>query len=303
MALSVGIHDISPEEYHADPCEEVSLSHSGIVTLLNETPAHFAARNPRLTEWPDLLRRSTAAQDLGSIVHSLILGKGAEFCVMDPSDFLNDDGKTPSKTFGSKAAKAAKEDAESKGLIVINRATNAAAIAVAEAAAKKLRERFGEWPIGESEVAGIWKRQTEHGEIWCRLLSDKWIHRYATCIDFKSTSKSISDEDLRRSIAATGNDIQAAWYLEGLNTIHPELAGLTQFLFVFIEVEPPYEPRVIKLTESWLTRARYRIDRAANLFADCLRKNEWPAWPGDTSLNAPGYLETQWEAAELLEAM
>lgn len=299
MILDPGLHEIPVEDYHLDPCG-ISLSHSGIVTLLNETPAHFAARHPKLSQWPDHIRESTKAQDLGSIVHSLILGKGAEYKVIDLSNFRNKDGST-AKTFGNAEAKRAKEEAEGNGFIVIDGETFMQAQAIAGSAIEALTKRFGGWPIGQSEVTGIWRRQTAHGEILCRMLMDHWSHRTVTILDVKTSGKSLGDEDLSRSMASMGNDIQAAFYLEGINTLFPELAGLTQFVFAYVETEPPYACRFVTIRESWLTRARFRVDRAANLFAECLKKDVWPAWSGDVALSAPGYLESKWEQEELQE--
>jgi hypothetical protein len=73
-------------------------------------------------------------------------------------------------------------------------------------------------------------------------------------------------------------------------------------VFAFVEFEPPYASRFVKITESWMTRARFRIDRAANLFAKCLRANEWPGYPhAELTLSAPSWLESKWENAELEE--
>lgn len=284
----LGIHDIDVEAYHRDElCPEVSLSSSGIRTLLNETPAHFAARNPRLTSWPDLVETPSREQDLGSVIHSLLLGKGAAFDVVDFDDWRK------------KEAQMMRDASRASGKIPMLRKTYANALQVAEKAAEHLTYLFHAWPIGQSERTMIWQRKTVHGPIWCRALVDH-MSEGAQLIDLKTTSRSIGDEDLKRKIAQDGGDIQAAWYTEGLATLFPELAGRVKFTFIFIEVEPPFLPRPITLSENWLTRARFRIDRAADIFAKCLREDKWPGWPTElTTLSAPTYLETKWETEEL----
>lgn len=290
----VGLHDLPVDEYHRDELtSEPALSASGIRTLLNATPAHFKARNPRLTDWPERIEEPTKAQDLGTVVHKLILGKGHEFEVADET--ITD--------FRTKAAQQWRDQVRLAGQIPILKTTYRDALQISNAATKALTERFGGWPIGESEVTGIWQRETPYGPIWCRMLMDHWSRKACTILDIKTTSKGISDDELRKKIANDGGDIQAAWYASGAETIFPELAGLVQFKFIFVEVEPPLCVRPIGLSESWLTRARFRIDRAANDFAKCLKSGEFPGYPAaETQLSAPTYLETKWEAEELESA-
>jgi hypothetical protein len=287
--LGQGLHlDINPMEYHADTLTpEPALSSSGIRTLLTSTPAHFRARNARLSPW-DVKNESTDAQSLGTVIHRLILGRGGEFVVL--SGF--DDWRT-------KAAQIQRKDAIERGLVPILEKTHDQAQRIAGYGIEALRERFGGWPIGESEVVGIWRAETENGPVWKRMLIDHWSERAVTVLDVKTTARPIADEDLARKFATEGGDIQAAHYTEGISTIFPKFAGLVQFQFVVIEVEPPFAVRFVKLNESWLTRARFRTERASNLFAECIKNDRWPAWTDDVSLSAPSYLETKWEYEEL----
>lgn len=304
----IGLHDFSPEMYHADPCPAPSLSSSGIRTLLEQTPAHFAALHPKLTRWPEYARPSTRAQDLGTVVHRLVLGKGCDVRMIDLADFRNKDGSV-AQTFGNADAKRAKAQAEADGAIVVDRPTFEQAEAIAAHAIDRLRKKFGGWPIGDSEVTGIWQRQTDHGPIWCRMLMDHVSRRTCTVIDLKTTGRCVGNDELAKKLAGDGADIQAVHYLDGITTLFPksaegsDLRGLWQFVFVVVEVEPPYDVRIKPLTENWLTRARFRVERASNRFAECLQKNEWPGWPDDGPLQPPPYLATKWEAEELEEAV
>lgn len=294
--VAPGIYDWPVDYYHSDPCPEVSLSSSGINTLLNETPAHFAARNPRLTRWPDHLNDSTKEQDLGTVVHSLVLGKGHEIKIIDLSEFRNKDG-TPAQTFNNAAAKKAKEQAEADGLIVIERQAYDQAEFVAAAATEALRQRFGTWPIGNSEMSMVWKRRTtdKESEIWCRGLADhlgegQWSN---VIVDLKTTGRGISDYDLQKK-AEREAAVQAAWYSEGLAAIRPELRGRIKFYFIFVEVEPPYSVRRIALNQQWHDMAPQLIDIAVDKFADCLRADRWDSYPDDDVLDMPLRVEQAW---------
>lgn len=283
--------DVSIDAYHADQLTpEPALSSSGIRTLLNATPAHFAARNPRLTEYPDQIERPTKQQTLGTVFHRLILGKGAD---IDLYEF---------KDWKTKEAQMMRDASLAAGKIPVLPKVYRQAEILVEKATPKLIKRFGAWPIGQSEVGLVWKRPTTSGTIYGRALVDH-ISEGSHEIDFKSTELSLDDVSLAKKVANDGSDIQAAWYLEGLWTLYPEIAGRGDFTFVFQEVEPPYDTRFVTLTENWLTRARLRIERAANLFGECIKKGQWPGWEPEAVLNPPSYLETAWANAELEEAV
>lgn len=303
MISQPGIYDISPEEYHADPCETASLSSSGIRTLLNATPAHFAAQHPRLTRWPEYARKGTKAQDRGTVIHSMLLGKGADWIARDCTEFSNKDG-SPSQTWGGAEAKGWKADMTAQGICVISRDEEADYLAIAEIARQALRQRFPWWDEGQSEQALIWRRETSYGPIWCRALVDKLFRpTLADLVDLKTTAKPISDEDVSRKLALDGADIQAAWYLEGAKAVTSRASDVERrFHFAHVEIEPPYSVRIDTLSDNWLTRAMLRIDRACNLFARCLYANDWPSWPvRDEPLRPPSWMEAQWVEAEILE--
>jgi hypothetical protein len=142
MSLTPGIHDdIDAESYHSDALtEEVTLSRSGIVTLLNETPAHFAAKNRRLSQWPERLDHdATDEQDLGTVCHALLLGKGGLF---DIHEFDN---------WRTKQAQALRDESRARGRVPILSKRFADALNVVEHAEKALKGRFGGWPLGQSE--------------------------------------------------------------------------------------------------------------------------------------------------------
>lgn len=279
MITQTGIYDLTAEEYHADPCETASLSSSGIRTLLNATPAHFAAQHPRLTGWPEYARKGTKAQDRGTVIHSMLLGKGADWIARDCIEFSNKDG-SPSQTWGGAAAKAWKAEMESQGVCVISRDEEADYLQIAEIARQALRQRFPWWDEGQSEQALIWRRETNYGPIWCRAYVDRLAMDCADLLDLKTTAKPIGDEDVARKLALDGADLQAAWYLEGAKAVTSRAPDVERhFHFAHVEIEPPYSVRIDTLHPLWLASASAAIDRACDTFARCLYAGEWPSWP------------------------
>lgn len=285
--LGAGFHEIPSDVYHLDPCPEPSLSSSGIHRLLEYTPAHFAACHPRLTQWPDAPEDTSDAMDLGTVVHKLVLGAGMQFQVIDGyNDWRKD------------AAKALREEARANGLIPMLRHKFDEAERIAEYAIEGLKKRFGGWPLGRSEVAMIWQRQTEEGPAWCRALDDHLIDDRHTILDLKTTALSLSDRDIEKKIAY-GLDIQAAHYLDGYETLRPEAQGRAKFAFVFVETVPPYGVRTAYMPEHWLTLVRPALYRESATFAKCLATNTWPGWDTFAQVHIPQWRDKQFMELEL----
>jgi hypothetical protein len=284
--------DIPSESYHLDPAPAPSLSSGGVKRLLDETPAHFRAHHPRLTPWPDLCETATKQQDLGSAVHKLVLDKGNEIAVLDFPDWRTN------------AAKAERERVRASNGIPILRHVMLQAQEIAENATEQLRRHFGSWPIGRSETAMFWERRTSFGtSVWCRALIDHLADDQHHQIDLKSTELSISDSQLAKKIASNGDDIQAAWYLDGYQTLRPESRGRAEFTFVVVEVSPPFAVRIFQLPNEWIHLATLRLDRATDLFAECLTKDEWPTYSTKARLEMPVWRRMQFESAELMEQL
>lgn len=307
MNLDTGIHDnVSFADYHADKLRpELTLSRSGIVTLLNSTPAEFAARNPRLTKWPEMLEEDgTDSTDLGSVVHAQVLGGngGAKYIVGAPQDHLNLKGE-PYSTWSGRAGDWKREQ-KANGYVVIDHATNAKAHQIADRLVGAIAERFeaNAWSYREVEQTLIWKRRLDDGsEIWCRARPD-CILPDGTIIDIKTTALSLSDQELGKRIANDGSDVQAAWYQDGWSEV--QRAGLPRmkldlwpFIFAFVQTVPPYSVRFVDLDAiGWpLHLTRMRIDLACHKFGECLKSGVWLDYPIDANPVPPSWAVSSWE--------
>lgn len=298
-ALGPGVHDIPPDVYHSDPCEEPSLSSSGIKRLLSGSPAEFAAFHPRLTRWPHLLLDHTDAQDIGNIAHCIVLGKGSRYIVGDPSEHVTEQGK-PAQTWAAKTAAKWKADREADGMIVINRERSARAETAAQAMKDFIAAEYGDWPLGDSERTLIWQTETSHGPIWCRAMLDHLSLRHMLILDPKFTDLPIDDRSIQRKAASEQWHVQQEWYTEGVEALAPELRGKLLFRFVAAQLNPPYQVRFVDLPESWMHVARGRIDRAADQFALCLKNGAWPALAKTCSPQPPDWMIRENESEEVL---
>jgi hypothetical protein len=312
--LTQGVYDIDAERYHTDPTPQPSLSSSGIKRLLSGSPAEFAAFHPRLTQWPELCQaEATRAQDRGTIIHSLVLGKGAGFHACDPQDVeVTTEKGARYKNWSGKAADW-KRAQEAQGIVVMSRSEGARVQAATQSMIQLLQREYGDWPIGDSEQTIIWQRETEYGPIWCRALVDHLALRHMVVLDPKSTALGISDRALQRIAANDMWHIQAAWYLDGIKTIMPhvfdiggnvisETGGRLVFRFVVVEIDPPYQSRFVDLPESWIHIAGQRIDRACEQFAKCLYSGEWPAHSDVCSPSVPSWMQIEFETEEAIDA-
>jgi len=107
----LGVHQLPPEQYHADPMERPSMSSTLGREILFRSPLHAWTMAPRLN--PEAPRFDSAAFKIGRAAHREALGAGADW-VTPPEDLLSPDGGIRSKD-----AKAWRDEQEAQGLTVI----------------------------------------------------------------------------------------------------------------------------------------------------------------------------------------
>lgn len=260
MAEPGFIDGIPEAAYHAGP----ELSHSGAKLLL---------RSPARYRWEqDNPTPPTPAMELGTVVHSLILGTGQGYRVIDGGN-----GKT-----------ARADAARAEGLIPIT--------AEQEAQAKGMAASIHDHPEASALLDKATGREVsayatdpETGIVMrCRF--DALGPTYG--LDVKTTTDSAdpTGEWFARTIVKYGYHSQAAWYLD-----LAALAGepLAAFLFLFVEKDPPYLVSVCELSPDFLEAGRARNRRALNLYARCVEADDWPAYPGLHTIQAPAWVLRQ----------
>lgn len=265
LALGPGLYDdISDDEYHADPSDVPSLSHSIAHILVAKSPLHAHHRHPRLGgEAP---QRSTAAMTRGQIIHKLLLGRGRDFAEIEEADYK------------SHRARAAKEGAIADGLIPVLSRELEEYSAAAEVYRAKLRQRRE--PIrftGATELTGIF----DHRGVRCRMRLDHW-NGAELIIDDVKTCVSANPRDIARAMVTYGSDIQAVVYPTGIETLIPETAGRVRMRFIFLEEAPPHDVVVIEPTGKMLELGERRWKRAVDTWARCMAANDWPGYASET---------------------
>lgn len=307
LRLGPGVYDAAAvpiDAYIADPCETPSLRSGDIVRMLRDRPAHVRALHPRLTD-PSLqqyaIRKASKAMDLGSVIHSIVLGEGAKFCVINPGDYKTQSGK-PAQTAAAKEVQEAIAQARAAGLIVLDPKMNTAAQRAAERLTAKLDDHFAEfggWPLGVVENTLVWEEQTPFGPVLCRTRPDLLAVTQAIGGDLKSSATGLSDDGIQKNMS--GGDgamfIQAAHQRAGIIANFPELTDTLRNMHIFVETAPPFEPRIVWTSAEAMLSAEIRRRNGIVRFAECRARDEWPGWMPMTA-NLAGYVATRWGIEE-----
>jgi hypothetical protein len=270
---------IPEDAYHADPVQEGSLSHSGAKLLLPPSC-------PAIYDWQRKHpKRSSKAQDRGTVVHSLVLGRGQDVAVLDFPNRRTDKYKEAE----AKALKAgqipmlAKDFEQAKEI--------AAAVKAHHTAGPLLDE-------GDPEVSIFWQ-DDEHG-IWCRARADwlTWIDGMPTIADVKTTAD-VSPEHWAKSAADFAYHMQDPWYRRGLAAVLGCDPADVDFIFIVIPTTPPYLPMLYRLHPADVERGAEQGRIAREIYRDCTQTGVWPDWTGGTGeiteLKLPGYARSRIE--------
>ena len=285
-----GVHDIPESAYHADPCPAPSLSHSILKTLLDRSPRHAWHAHPRLNPRPPE-RNASSGMDHGSILHKLILGKGAEIVPVTTKYAAKHkragEVVTDWKTDAAQEERAA---IRKSGRLPILPCDLPVVQRCAEIAMAQMREHPDLAPFfgaGRSETVIAWQ---EEG-FWFRAMIDR-LTESGQPYDLKSTDLSAApwswERRLQREYAT-----QDAFYRRGLKALGRPSPPL---IFLPIEMDEPNCVSSLCVDASLQFWADQEIERGIAVWKDCLASGNWPAYPLTTyHASATGWMLTQQE--------
>lgn len=273
---------LTATDYHADPCDVPSLSASIAHLVCTRSPAHAWTAHPRLN--PNYVRETKDAFDLGTAAHALFLEGDAGVEVVDAADWR------------TKEAREARDAARADGKVPLL-AKDSARVTEMVAAIHRQLEDHGARPApftdGKPEQTLVW----QEGDVYCRARLDWLRDDFATIDDLKTTGKSASPEAYSRALFSVGGDIQAAFYLRGLEAVTGKTGA--EFRWVVIETTPPYALSVVAPGPDVLTVGRKKVDYAIELWRRCLADDHWPAYPTEVAYaELPAWEEARWLAVE-----
>lgn len=270
------IHEMTAATYHADPCASPSLSSTTARTLLFKSPAHAAREHPKLGGERS---EETTAMSTGTLVHALLSGTNR----IEVEDFPD---------YKTKAARDWRNAVTATGGIAVLQGAFLEAHAVAHSVRTRAAIGIYNTPFAATakhEVTAIWREKN----IFCRARYDclNITDHVADIWDWKTTND-ISDRGIEKSIAKYRYDIQAAFYLRGLESLMPGYRGRTSFIFVFVESSAPYTVRRVVLQPSYLQAANKCVSGAIDTWARCIKANDFPMLAPDTlAVELPAWLD------------
>jgi len=265
------VEGMPEEEYHSHP----ALSASGMKVLL-KSPKHFQQSRA--------VRVEKAAFDEGHAAHSLVLGVGAPI-VEVPEKLLASNG-----ALSTTAAKEFVANARAEGKVPLKPATFARVNGMVASINNNPKARRLLELAGYTEVS-LFGADPETGiPLRCRM--DRLTGRQI--VDLKTTPD-VSEHALRRVIDAFGYDLQGEVYRFIHELVRGEVAE--PVVLIFVEKEPPFDVRVVRLGDDWMDGGWRKFRRAIALYQACLDSGAWPgvdeADGPIEELPAPG-----WYAAE-----
>lgn len=281
-------------KYHSGKlCDGVSISSSGLRKIFNESPAHF------YSTWsgnPD--RIETDETD------ALILGRAAHHLLLGEDNFLTEFVPRPETVGGQawqgnrSACRAWLAEQKAQGRTVLKPEQLEAIRGMAKALAAHPLIEAG-LLNGAIEQTLAWRcKDTGH---WKLARPDAVPNDSGDFADLK-TCKSVQTHALKTAIAERGYHQQGSLILEGWHA----LTGSSDctFTLVFVESSPPHCVRVVTLWHDDLVRGERQNFAAMDIFAKCLKENNWPG-PGGADaeyLSLPEWsqkqIDYQLEAAE-----
>jgi hypothetical protein len=281
-----GIQTISAAEYHADPCEQPSLTASIAHLICSASPLHAWHAHPRLN--PNFKREDESKFDVGSACHSLLLEGGAGVAMLNYPNW---------KTKKSQAARAAARAENKIPILPKDWATIREMVAAAGPQLDALKVDPPLFKDGKPEQSLFW----EEDGVQCRARLD-WLRDDRAAIDDYKTTKGSANPAAwtHRTLYDIGADIQAGFYLRGLDILYP--CEHPDFRFVVQEQTAPYALSVVTLDYAARTLAERKINYALATWKRCLAEDHWPGYSSQVCVaELPAWEETRWLEKETRE--
>lgn len=125
---------------------------------------------------------------------------------------------------------------------------------------------------GEAEKSVYWNDATTG--VLCRCRPD-WWRDDNVIVDLKTTEDA-SPEGFAKSMANYRYDVQAAYYLDGIQKATRKRPKA--FVFIAVEKKPPYGVGVYVLDSDSLELGRAQYQHDLRIYAECVRTGEWPGY-------------------------
>ena len=220
----------------------------------------------------------TAATTDGRILESIIFD-------------LNLTRGLPFNAYRSNEAKAARDAVLADGMIPVLESQWPEYAAAGLAMLAHLQAAGVDFSGGAHQKTILW---TSEG-VECKGVLDYLVvgENFYVIYDLK-TVEDASADGLARAVGNYGWDIQAASYMEAVETKRPDLAGRGKYILAAVEKEAPFAANPRELSAAFQSIGRIKWAKAKGVWSRCLASNTWPSYEA-------GYIEPlpwQMKAAE-----
>ena len=301
MNITPGIyHGMSMSDYLSTPAVSASI----LKSLLSECPRKAWAES-----WlnPHFRADHSAAADLGSIAHAVLLEGGSDLiAVIDPAQHPAEKTGAIPTGWTNKSIRAARDQARAAGKIPILAEAAQAVYAMVEEANRFIASLEDSEPAiwaafqaqrGVSEDTVIWREQGHA----CKMRPDRRSADWSVVIDYKTTERSVEPDAWARSqLVGMGYYLSAAWYRRGALAATGKAPA---YVFLAQEVTAPYLCSLVGTDPAMLEGGDRMIESALEQWDYCVRDQYWPAYPNRVCYpETPAYLLAQWEEREVRDA-
>lgn len=277
--MKPGIYTFSMAEYLADPCDVPSLNSGTAFRMINESPNLAWHQHPKLGGHASA---PSDAADTGSTAHDLLLGGEGKICEIDPALYpAKTTGEIP-KGWTNAAIREARDDAREKGLIPMLKPDLLGVRAMV-----KVAREF----VADSEIASVFEagagEQTvigREGDVLLRTRPD-WLNlRAGVSLSYKTTKASVAPARFKRISESQGYFFALEFYRRALKS-----AGHAGVRHVILAQEQdfPYACSLIELSPAKAELVRLDVERAINLWRQCLKEDRWPGYGGRVHVIEP----------------
>ena len=259
---------ISNADYHRSE----ALGSTSLKTLATRTPAHW--------QHEKLHPKSSAAFDLGTAAHSLILEQDESGIVV-----IDVDAKR-GKVWTDPASAA-----EAEGKIALTSKEWAQVVAMRDAVMAHPFAR-GLFTGHKPEQSVFWEEPWGDDGLLLKCRPDAW--QPGALIDLK-TARDANPNEFGKTAHEYGYHQSAAHYIDGVKAATGEELP---FHFVLVEKTAPYLVSVVELDVEAINIGRQLNDRAKRIYRECTETNNWPGYPNADLISLPMW--AIYQAEELL---
>ncbi|MCA0032706.1 PD-(D/E)XK nuclease-like domain-containing protein [Mesorhizobium sp. B263B2A] len=262
---------IPMDAYHGQLTVGPSISSSGLREIENRSPLHYFATSYLNPDRPED-EASTPSLDFGRAVHTLLLSEDGfqDDYVVRPEKYEDDEGKWKAWNGNATVCKEWLAGARKAGKTVLLKSQVSDIHGMAERLAKNqvavdlLRGRIERSIITKDAKTGVWVKSRPDS-----IPRDTIIADLKTCADASQVA-------IGRSIINYGYLQQMALAITCLEEVGQR--QVNESVLLFVETSYPYAFNIKPLDNGDIHTAMRQNRRALNVFAECLKANDWPTY-------------------------